>query len=138
LIAQETDSRSITHLLRYCCHENVDDSALPSVLLRGDLVRENHPGDAETSLQNATSPVNHSPGQTTYYVDSTAENDTARGTSPDKAWRSLEPVNSTVFGPGDRILFKAGSRFSGQLRPAVQERVGLPSSSTLTARAKNR
>ncbi|MFI5731113.1 right-handed parallel beta-helix repeat-containing protein [Kribbella sp. NPDC051587] len=53
---------------------------------------------------------------TTYYVDP-AGNDAAAGTSTDTAWRSLAKVNGTTFGPGDRILFKAGARWTGQLWP---------------------
>ena len=58
-------------------------------------------------------------GQTakTYHVDSQSGQDTNDGLSPASAWRSLTKVNETTFGPGDRILFKAGTRYSGQLAP---------------------
>ncbi len=59
----------------------------------------------------------HSPGNTTYYVDSEHGNDHSEGTTPDNAWKTLSRVNDTLFAPGDRILFKAGGRFSGQLAP---------------------
>lgn len=52
-----------------------------------------------------------------YHVDSTAGNDSAPGTSPAQAWKSLEKVNATEFTAGDRLLFKAGGRWSGQLHP---------------------
>jgi hypothetical protein len=52
-----------------------------------------------------------------YHVDSARGDDSAAGTQPDKAWRSLEKVNATVLKPGDQVLFKAGGRWSGQLRP---------------------
>ena len=67
-----------------------------------------------------------SPGNTTYYVDSAHGDDARDGTTPDRAWKTLERVNSTVFAPGDKILFKAGSRFSGQLAPQGSGKDGAP------------
>lgn len=54
---------------------------------------------------------------TTYHVDSQGGDDARDGTSQSLAWKSLERVNSHTFQPGDHLLFKAGSRFTGQLRP---------------------
>jgi len=51
-----------------------------------------------------------------YFVDGDGGNDSYNGLSPGRAWRSLEPVNRRVFGPGDRILFKAGTSYTGRLR----------------------
>lgn len=53
----------------------------------------------------------------TYFVDSQSGDDAQSGTSQTQPWKSLERVNSHVFQPGDQLLFKAGSRFTGQLRP---------------------
>ncbi len=53
----------------------------------------------------------------TYHVDSQSGDDVREGTSPSQAWKSLERVNTHIFQPGDQLLFKAGSRFFGQLRP---------------------
>ena len=50
-----------------------------------------------------------------YHVDAARGNDAAPGTSPTSAWQSLEKVNSTRLQPGDRVLLKSGSRWSGQL-----------------------
>lgn len=50
----------------------------------------------------------------TYYVDSAGGDDAADGLSPETAWRSLGKVNATKFGPGDRILLKAGSTWAAQ------------------------
>ena len=61
--------------------------------------------------------LRESPGNTTYYVDSASGSDRNSGQSPERAWASLEPVNETVFAPGDKVLFRAGSRFSGRLAP---------------------
>ena len=52
-----------------------------------------------------------------YYVDSTAGDDTNSGASPEKAWRSLEKINATTFQPGDKLLLKAGASWSGRLHP---------------------
>jgi hypothetical protein len=53
----------------------------------------------------------------TFHVDSAAGDDSAPGTSPAQAWRSLERVNAQVFQPGDQLRFKSGGRWTGQLRP---------------------
>jgi hypothetical protein len=53
---------------------------------------------------------------TDYYV-SPSGNDSNSGTSPEQAWKSLVPVNSTTFLPGDSILFKADGQWTGQLKP---------------------
>ena len=52
-----------------------------------------------------------------FYVDSRQGNDANSGTSPGMAWKSLEKVNATLFRPGDRILLRCGSEWSGQLWP---------------------
>lgn len=62
----------------------------------------------------------------TYYVDSAQGNDDAAGKSIDTAWRSLTKVNATTFTPGDRILFKAGGTWSGQLHPKGSGSPGKP------------
>lgn len=52
-----------------------------------------------------------------YYIDPTSGDDTHAGTSTETAWKSLEKVNATIFHPGDRILFKSGGVWTGQLWP---------------------
>lgn len=52
-----------------------------------------------------------------FYIDSSAGNDQNDGLSQSSPWKNLEKVNETVFRPGDKILFKAGTRYQGQLRP---------------------
>ncbi|GGD51418.1 LamG-like jellyroll fold domain-containing protein [Paenibacillus nasutitermitis] len=54
---------------------------------------------------------------TTYYMDSSGGSDSNAGTSPNKAWKTLNKVNAVTYQPGDRILFKAGSSWKGQLWP---------------------
>ena len=52
-----------------------------------------------------------------YHLDASEGNDNASGLSPEQAWRSLEKANATILKPGDRLLFKAGARWTGQLKP---------------------
>jgi len=54
---------------------------------------------------------------TTYFVDSVNGSDSERGTRMAAAWKSLDKVNQTTFRPGDRILFRSGGAWSGQLHP---------------------
>jgi hypothetical protein len=53
----------------------------------------------------------------TYHVDADSGDDTRSGVAPEQAWKSLERVNQHVFKGGDQLLFKAGTRYVGQLRP---------------------
>lgn len=53
---------------------------------------------------------------TNYYVSMTG-NDSNSGLTTDKPWKTLRKVNTTVFSPGDMILFKRGDRFYGSLIP---------------------
>ncbi|WP_205857204.1 carboxypeptidase regulatory-like domain-containing protein [Phytoactinopolyspora endophytica] len=62
----------------------------------------------------------------TYYVDATRGDDAASGLDEDNAWQSLERVNETTFEPGDRILLRAGERWSGQLWPKGSGEVDAP------------
>ena len=50
------------------------------------------------------------------YIDPSG-NDNKPGNKISKPWKSLEKVNNTSFMPGDRILFKAGGIWNGQLNP---------------------
>ncbi len=54
----------------------------------------------------------------TYYVHGQQGDDSRDGTTPETAWRTLDRVNQQVFAPGDKLLFRAGTVFRGQLRPA--------------------
>ena len=67
-----------------------------------------------------------SAGATTYYLDAATGDDQNNGKAPDKAWKSLDRVNGIVFAPGDKILFKAGSRYDGQLSPKGSGNEGAP------------
>ena len=52
-----------------------------------------------------------------FYIDSVNGSDNNSGTRPDKPWKSLARVNNATFTPGDKILFKAGTTYTGQLKP---------------------
>ncbi|RDC58350.1 hypothetical protein DU508_05300 [Pedobacter chinensis] len=52
-----------------------------------------------------------------FYIDSHNGNDSQSGTTIKEAWKTLDKVNAQVFKPGDRILFKRGSKWQGQLMP---------------------
>ncbi len=54
-------------------------------------------------------------GKAIYYVDSAGGNDKNSGHSPQSAWATLEKVNQTQYKPGDKILFKSGCSWNGQL-----------------------
>ncbi|MGH9613559.1 MAG: right-handed parallel beta-helix repeat-containing protein, partial [Bryobacteraceae bacterium] len=62
----------------------------------------------------------------TYYVNSTAGSDANAGTSEQAAWKTLNRINAARFHPGDRILFKSGSVFDGQLAPKSSGAEGAP------------
>ena len=53
---------------------------------------------------------------TVYYVDNVTGNDATAGTSPEKAWKSLERVNMVVLKAGDKVLLKGGQIFQGSLK----------------------
>ncbi|WP_193726531.1 cohesin domain-containing protein [Paenibacillus guangzhouensis] len=51
----------------------------------------------------------------TYYVSANGRDD-QDGLSQATAWKTLDKVNLTRFGPGDRILFKAGDVWNGSIK----------------------
>ncbi|WP_433440454.1 carboxypeptidase regulatory-like domain-containing protein [Nonomuraea sp. CA-141351] len=63
---------------------------------------------------------------TTYYVDATGGDDSASGIDEAHAWKSLGKVNETTFHPGDRILLRAGQRWTGRLWPKGSGESGAP------------
>ncbi|MFI6740011.1 carboxypeptidase regulatory-like domain-containing protein [Nonomuraea sp. NPDC050451] len=63
---------------------------------------------------------------TTYYVDAAAGDDSASGLDQAHPWKSLGKVNDTTFRPGDRILLRAGQRWTGQLWPKGSGESGAP------------
>lgn len=54
----------------------------------------------------------------TYYVDATDGSDLNNGLSPETAWKTIAKVNTSVFLPGDRVLFQRGEVWREQLNIA--------------------
>src|SRR5512143_3832204 len=65
-------------------------------------------------------------GARTFYVDSARGSDTGPGVTAEAPWKTLARVNSSDFLPGDRILFKSGSTWKGQLAPRSSGAEGAP------------
>ncbi|HWI56283.1 MAG TPA: family 43 glycosylhydrolase, partial [Bacillota bacterium] len=51
----------------------------------------------------------------TFYVDAERGEDQQDGLKPETAWRSLAQVNHAPLAPGDRVLFRRGQTWRGQL-----------------------
>lgn len=66
---------------------------------------------ATTSTPRSSAPVYYY----TYYV-SPSGSDSAAGTSPSTAWRTLSKASSMILRPGTRVLLQGGQRFTGELR----------------------
>jgi hypothetical protein len=66
------------------------------------------------------------PTGTRYYVDCSAGNDAATGTSADTAWRSLARVDTVTFKPGDSVLLRSGTTCDGVLSPQGSGSAGHP------------
>lgn len=66
------------------------------------------------------------PSGTGYYVDCGSGDDQATGTGPAEAWRSLARAGAQVYGPGDRLLLRRGSRCTGVLAPSGSGAAGAP------------
>lgn len=73
-------------------------------------------GSSEQQSQQGSDGTLRKP-ETTYYVDSAFGGDDQQGTSPLTAWKTLANVNATVFRPGNRLLFRSGGTWTGQLWP---------------------
>lgn len=53
----------------------------------------------------------------TFYVDAARGDDAHDGLKPETAWQSLAKVSRAPLGPGDRVLFRRGQIWRGQLIP---------------------
>ena len=61
----------------------------------------------------------NSKGNTAYYISADGD-DSNSGTSEDKAWKSIDKVNSVKLAPGDKVLFRKGDEFYGYLKISRQ------------------
>ncbi|MFD2081816.1 discoidin domain-containing protein [Actinopolymorpha cephalotaxi] len=96
----------------------VDKPALTAAADRADTSggQRNWPGNSPNRT-----------GGTDYFLDATHGSDTATGTSPTTAWRSLATANAKTFRPGDRILLRAGEQWNDeQLWPKGSGSTGKP------------
>lgn len=55
------------------------------------------------------------PDPVQYHVSSQTGDDSADGTSAERAWRTLARASAQSYAPGDALLLKAGELFTGQL-----------------------
>jgi len=53
----------------------------------------------------------------TFYIDGDKGRDSDEGTAEVSAWKTLDRVNNAALIPGDRVLFKRGGLWRGQLIP---------------------
>lgn len=77
-------------------------------------------------LAQAEQPGSNAGYATTYYLDSSIGKSDGDGLSPENAFDSLEDVNSMTFQPGDQILIKAGTQYTGTLWPKGSGCEGYP------------
>ncbi|MCX6903407.1 MAG: hypothetical protein NTW03_08000, partial [Verrucomicrobia bacterium] len=61
----------------------------------------------------------------TFHVDAVRGDDAQDGLKPETAWRSLAKVNRTPLAPGDRVLFRCGQMWRGQLVPQNGDATGV-------------
>lgn len=73
-------------------------------------------GEKVDNGTNLTSSISERPAGTgqIYYVDSRSCNDHNSGKSVSQPWKTINKINQASFGPGDSILFRSGSVWSGQ------------------------
>lgn len=79
-----------------------------------------------STMAQAEQPQGDTAYGTTYYLDSGVGKTDGDGLSPANAFDSLEDVNAMTFQPGDHILIKAGTRYTGTLWPKGSGCEGYP------------
>jgi hypothetical protein len=72
-------------------------------------------GESDKSEEVSATTTNYSGND--YYVDNQSGNDSYDGLSPQTAWKTLTKLNQFIFEPGDKILFKSGQVWAGELQP---------------------
>jgi hypothetical protein len=58
---------------------------------------------------------------TTYYVDAERGDDSNSGTSEGRPWATIDKANTLDLNPGDRLLFRGGGAFAGNLRLGAED-----------------
>ncbi|WP_404786445.1 right-handed parallel beta-helix repeat-containing protein [Altericista sp. CCNU0014] len=112
--------KSIIRKLRYYLLLGI--CLLSVILIEPKLVAGQPQGFASHSPTNPVSIPNLPIA--TYYISSSG-NDNNSGTSPSKAWQTVNRINRFTFRPGDRILFEGGATFRGGLSFDAGDR-GMP------------
>jgi len=62
----------------------------------------------------------------TYYVDNVSGSDANLGDAPERAWRTLAPVQSAALLPGDAVLLRRGGAWPAPLRLTASGDIGYP------------
>ncbi|GAB3395781.1 hypothetical protein GCM10027568_28440 [Humibacter soli] len=88
-------------------------AAVVAALLTFGVTAPAHAAGADPSSEWAGNTANTT-GGTDYYIDSSGGDDSAAGTSPGAAWKTLAKANATTFQPGDRILLKGGDTWNDE------------------------
>ncbi|MFD1541816.1 discoidin domain-containing protein [Nonomuraea guangzhouensis] len=104
-------------------------TVLLAALLAGSLAPAAAASDHSPAAVKADLPGNtpNPTGGKDYFFDATNGRDSAAGTSPQTAWRTLAKANATTFRPGDRVLLKAGQQWNNeQLWPKGSGSAGRP------------
>ena len=60
-----------------------------------------------------------------FHVDAAKGDDAKDGLAPGSAWRSLGRVNGAALRPGDKVLFRRGGAWRGQLVPVSGDASGV-------------
>src|ERR1039458_10114590 len=76
------------------------------------IMRDDRGGGSVTT--SATTSSSAGPQGPVYYVSPSGK-DSAAGTSPATAWRTLRPASRAVLAPGAELLLQGGKRFTGPL-----------------------
>ena len=74
---------------------------------------------------------------TDYFLNPDGD-DSAPGTSQEKAWKTIHKINSTKFKPGDKILFQGGRTFIGSLNFDITDSGTAENPVTLASYGKGR
>lgn len=89
----------------------VDFSLTPLTTYRYFVVAYNYLGSSNPSDTLSVTTQD----RVSYYFDATLGNDDYPVSSADTPWKTLERINSMVFGPGDSILLKKGEEWKGSV-----------------------
>jgi PKD repeat protein len=95
----------------------------PFSLQRSPMIQSSGSGNINSKVNVG----NHASGSgTTYYVDAINGSDANNGLAPEKAWKTINKVNNSIYMPGDSILFKRGETWREQLTVPTSGSAGNP------------